>query len=69
MIKNYESGLKELAKTAVIDDGIIRDVDMPQICGCDTPSLNWCETHCKRYYGCDNVAFANDILKVYEGVF
>ena len=48
------------------------DVLMHMICGCDRCSGhdNWtlsdCEKYCDKYYSCDNVAIANDILKDYE---
>lgn len=37
------------------------DIDMSEICSCQC-TLDWCEKHCERYYSCDNVAIANDIL-------
>lgn len=42
------------------------DVSMHKICGYKTDSLNTCEQKCAKYYSCDNVAYANDILTAYE---
>lgn len=56
----------------VIDYG--RDIDMKQICGCVSNldgiiTMDWCEKNCSKYYRCDNIALADDILKVYEGSY
>lgn len=51
------------------------DIHMSKVCGrCgnvieqawDTWTLSDCEKHCPRYYNCDNVAIANDILREKE---
>lgn len=49
---------------AVIDNG--RDIDMTRISGCGSPNLDWCEAHCTKYYDCETVAYANDILVACE---
>lgn len=49
---------------AVLNNG--KDVDMTRLSSCSTPSLDWCEANCADYYGCETVAFANDILAAYE---
>lgn len=51
---------------AVLNDGLDVDVDMSKICGCTNKTMNWCEENCKKYYSCDNIAIANDLLKEYE---
>lgn len=38
------------------------DVDMSEICSCNC-TLSWCEKYCGRYYRCNNVAMANDMLR------
>ena len=51
----------------VIDNG--RNIKMQNITGCDIGrgwTLNDCENRCSKYYGCDAVALANDVLKEYE---
>lgn len=49
---------------AVLNNGT--DVDMSKICGCTNNTMSWCEANCKKYYDCNNIALANDILKKYE---
>lgn len=49
----------------IIDDG--KDIDMTKICGCPyARTLDKCEQECKKYYDCQYVAIANDILVAYE---
>ena len=43
-----------------------QDLDMSKICGCTTQTLSECENNCSKYYSCNNVAIANDILMKYE---
>lgn len=49
------------------------DVLMNKICGCEKCTKGWtlsdCEEKCDRYYSCDNVAIANDILVQHEKEF
>ena len=42
------------------------DVDVSRISSCESSSLTWCERCCDRYYSCDTVALANDMLVCYE---
>ena len=42
------------------------DVDVSRISSCESRSLTWCECYCDRYYSCDTVALANDMLVCYE---
>jgi hypothetical protein len=69
--------IDHLRKEAYLDEAIVNDdkgdpdVLMSVICGCERANLpGWtlseCEKHCGRYYNCDNVALANDILSDYE---
>lgn len=45
---------------AIIVNG--NDIDMTKNCGCTgAKTLSGCET-CEKYYHCNNVAIANDIL-------
>lgn len=49
-------------------DGIInggQDYDVSHISSCES-TLDKCEKECPRYYSCDTVAMANDILRDYE---
>lgn len=49
-------------------DGVLnngRDFDMSKVCSCNK-KISECEKQCTRYYRCDNVAMADDILKEYE---
>lgn len=49
-------------------DGVLnngRDFDMSKVCSCNK-KISECEERCQRYYSCDNVAMANDVLKEYE---
>ena len=48
----------------VINNG--RDIDMHGLFGCDMHTLDECEKSCRKYYDCNKVAEANDILKEYE---
>lgn len=47
-----------------------QDILMSSICGCEKCAQNWtlsdCESHCGRYFICNNVAIANDILAKHE---
>lgn len=48
-------------------DGVLSngtDFDMSKICSCNK-KISECEK-CIRYYRCENVAMADDILKEYE---
>lgn len=47
----------------ILGNGI--DFDMSKICSC-CKKISECEKKCARYYSCDNVAMANDVLKEYE---
>lgn len=47
----------------ILNDG--QDYDVSRISSCDS-TLNECEKGCPRYYSCDTVAMAEDILKEYE---
>lgn len=50
---------------ALTPDG---DIDMRKICGCpDAKTLSDCESGCGKYYSCQNVAIANDILAEMDG--
>lgn len=46
------------------------DVLMKEICGCDKCTEDWtlsdCENRCERYFACNNVAVANDMLADYD---
>lgn len=49
-------------------DGVLNnrtDFDMSKICSCNK-KISECEKQCARYYRCDSVAMADDILKEYE---
>lgn len=51
----------------VINNGT--NIKMKNIAGCiddENWTLDDCEKSCPKYYGCDAVAEANDILKEYE---
>lgn len=49
----------------IIDDE--KDIDMTKICGCPYAcTLDECEEKCKKYFDCQYVAIANDILVAYE---
>lgn len=51
----------------VFDDG--KDIDMTKICGCPyARTLDECEKNCMKYFDCQNVAIANDILVAYENM-
>jgi hypothetical protein len=49
---------------AVRNDG--KDIDISKISSCESMSMNDCEKHCPRYYNCDTIAYANDLLVKYE---
>lgn len=45
----------------------ILDIDISKISGCThSSSMDWCETHCPKYYNCHTIAMANDMLVDYE---
>ena len=45
------------------------NIDMTKICGCvDADTLDTCEEKCPRYYWCNNIALANDLLVAYESI-
>lgn len=49
-------------------DGVLqsgKDFDMSKICSCNK-TMNQCERDCGKYYSCENIAMANDILVEYE---
>lgn len=49
---------------AIIDDG--KDVDISKISSCEYHSMNDCENKCPKYYSCNTIALANDILSKNE---
>ena len=42
------------------------DVDVSMISCCQCHSLDECEHGCSKYYSCDTVAYANDLLFEFE---
>ena len=42
------------------------DVDVSKISCCQCHSLDECEHGCSKYYNCDTVAYANDLLVEFE---
>lgn len=42
-----------------------KDFDMSKICSCNK-TMDQCEHTCGKYYDCENIAAANDILVKYE---
>lgn len=49
-------------------DGVLnngKDFYMSKICSCNK-TMNQCERACGKYYSCENIAMANDILVEYE---
>lgn len=64
---------KSTIAEAIVDTEHGPDILMRTICGCERANLpGWtlreCEEHCTRHSSCDNVAFANDILREYENL-
>ena len=49
---------------AVIKEGA--DVDISQISACSYKSMDECEQKCPKYYSCQTIALANDLLVAYE---
>jgi hypothetical protein len=41
----------------------IPDVDMSKICSCSATSMDYCEENCGRYYWCNSILEAEDMLK------
>lgn len=59
---------KRLNCGVILDDqNKYKDFDMTKICGCDVDGkehlLSYCEKYCAKYYSCDNVAIADDVIK------
>ena len=51
----------------IIDNGVDYDIDMKRICCCQNAcTITRCLESCQRYYSCDNIALASDILTAYE---
>ena len=57
--------LDKVRFAGVLQEG--QDFQMSEICSCDT-KLSICENVCQKYYDCNNVAIANDILAEYDDV-
>lgn len=38
------------------------DIDVSMISSCKSHSMTECENTCERYYGCQTVAYANDVI-------
>lgn len=53
-------------KGIVIKNGT--DIDISKISSCSYRSMSECEEKCERYYSCDTIAVANDLLVEYEKV-
>lgn len=53
-------------KNAVFFENGIPDVNISKISSCSSCSMSECEKKCARYYHCDTIALAEDILKEYE---
>ena len=51
---------------AIIDNGDSIDIDISKISSCPCLSMDTCEKICSRYYGCQTIAYANDLLVEYE---
>ena len=61
--------LRKLSKNEF--DAVIRkqnklDIDISKISSCQCKSMDECEKHCGKYYGCSTIAYANDILITYD---
>ena len=56
--------MKGIDYNCVTNNG--NDVNVSMISGCKSTSLDWCESNCRKYYGCHTVAIANDLLVEYE---
>lgn len=52
-------------ESLIADFGHGPECDLSKVCGCEMArehkSTRWCEAHCGRYGGCDDVALASDI--------
>lgn len=53
-------------RSAIINDNGKLDVDISKISSCASASMSTCEKVCSRYYSCQTIAFANDLLVEYE---
>ena len=66
MSKMYIDGWGEETDFDMVIDGG-GNIDMTKICGCvDADTMNSCEEKCPRYYSCDNIGLASDLLAAYE---
>lgn len=53
---------KEELKAVFVNDKGVPDVNMSKICSCSRNSMDDCKEDCERYYSCDLIAMANDML-------
>lgn len=53
-------------REAIIDEDNSIDVDISKISSCPYHSMDDCEKYCDKYYRCDTIAYANDLLIEYE---
>lgn len=51
-------------RNAIIDNG--NNIDISKISSCPCISMDTCEKICNRYYSCQTIAYANDLLVEYE---
>lgn len=53
-------------REAIIDNGNTINIDISKISSCPCTSMDTCEKICSRYYSCQTIAYANDLLVEYE---
>lgn len=58
--------LTEQEQDAVISKDGNLDIDISKISSCSRTSMDDCKENCPRYYSCNTIAYANDILVKYE---
>ena len=58
--------MQEIERKAIIQKGDDIDIDISKISSCSQHSLADCEKYCSRYYGCQTVAYANDLIVEFE---